>query len=126
MILLTDSARLALDTYEIHQVLEIDVLLHHRLKGLAQHIEARGNFHRFSLFSVDAHVAQRFLHEHDCVLFQYVRWDGEHLHSLQMMSENGENFPPFHIIRLSADFKHPNPKEIRKQFSKRDVIFFMH
>lgn len=101
------KARLALDTYEIHQVLEIDVLLHHRLKGLAQHIEARGNFHRFSLFSVDAHVAQRFLHEHDCVLFQYVRWDGEHLHSLEMMSENGENFPPFHIIRLSADFKHP-------------------
>ena len=42
--------------------------------GLAEHVESRGDFHRFKLYSVDAHLAQRFLNDHECIPFGRVRW----------------------------------------------------
>ena len=41
-------------------LLEIGLRAYQHLRGLAEHIEARGDFHRFKLYSVDAHLAQRF------------------------------------------------------------------
>ena len=52
--------RLSLDKFEMHNVLEIDVLDNRKIRKLAQHIEARGEHYRYSLYSVDAHLAQRF------------------------------------------------------------------
>ena len=52
--------RLSLDEFEMHNVLEIDVLDSRKIRKMSQYIEARGDHHRYSLFSVDAHLAQRF------------------------------------------------------------------
>ena len=66
--------RLSLDQYEVHDVLEIDLADSRKIRQLANHIESRGDFHRYTLYSVDAHLAQRFFVEHNIAPFQYVEW----------------------------------------------------
>ena len=66
--------RLSLDEFEMHNVLEIDVLDSRKIRKISQHIEARGEHHRYSLFSVDAHLAQRFFIEFGISPFQFVEW----------------------------------------------------
>lgn len=68
--------RLSLDQYEMHDVLEVDLADSRRIRQLANHIESRGDFHRYTLYSVDAHLAQRFFVEHNIAPFQYVEWTG--------------------------------------------------
>ncbi len=78
--------RLSLDQYEMHDVLEIEMADNRLIRSLAEHIESRGDYHRYTLYSVDAHLAQRFFVEHQVAPFQYVRWDGVGFSSLE---ENG-------------------------------------
>ena len=68
----TVKKRLSLDEFEMHNVLEIDVLDNRKIRKLAQHIEARGEHYRYSLYSVDAHLAQRFFIEFGISPFQLV------------------------------------------------------
>ena len=56
-------SRLSLDASEVDEVLEIDVHNCWHLKKVATHIESRGQYKHYTLYSVDAHLAQRFLLE---------------------------------------------------------------
>lgn len=76
--------RLSLDQYEMHDVLEIDMTDSRKIRQLANHIESRGDFHRYTLYSVDAHLAQRFFVEHNIAPFQYVQWDGNQFTMLEI------------------------------------------
>ncbi len=75
--------RLSLDQYEMHDVLEVDMTDSRKIRQLANHIESRGNFHRHTLYSVDAHLAQRFFVEHNVAPFQYVQWNGNQFTKLE-------------------------------------------
>ena len=99
------AMRLDLEQEDSADVLEVHVEPFGRLRALAEHIEARGDFHRYTLFSVDAHFAQRFLNEHGCEPFARVRWSPEKTPMLARMDEatTGE-FPPFRVVRLAIDF----------------------
>ena len=100
-------ARLDLETHGQTDVLEVGLRSFRHLRGLAEHIEARGDFHRFKLYSVDAHFAQRFLNEHECVPFGRVRWspdDPGRLTSLPQASNEGI-FPPFHVVKMRFQFQ---------------------
>ena len=68
-------ARLDLEEYEIHEVLEVEVTKSSMLRRVGQHIEHRGNFTQFTLYSLDANLVQRFLHERGAQLFDWVQWD---------------------------------------------------
>ena len=68
--------RLSLDQYEMHEVLEVDMTDSRVIRRLAQHIESRGEFHRHTLYSVDAHLAQRFFVDYNIGPFQQVNWNG--------------------------------------------------
>ena len=71
-------SRLSLDQYEMHDVLEIDMTDSRLMRRLAEHIESRGDFFRYTLYSVDAHLAQRFFIENNISPFNYVHWiDGQ-------------------------------------------------
>ena len=77
------------------------------MRALAEHIEARGDFHRFKLYSVDAHLAQRFLNDHGCMPFERVRWSSSDPSGLQAVNEAssaGDVFLPFHVVRLIVEF----------------------
>jgi DNA polymerase I len=67
-------SRLSLDASEIDEVLEIDVHHSWNLRKVAAHIEARGGHQHYTLYSVDAHLTQRFLVEHKVAPFQRVVW----------------------------------------------------
>ena len=98
-------ARLDLESERGVDVLEIEVGRHSQVRALAEHIEARGDFHRYKLYSVDAHVAQRFLNEHACIPFQRVQWsnaDGR-LEPLTVAASL-DTFPPFHVAKLEMEF----------------------
>ena len=69
-------SRLSLDQYEMHDVLEIEMRNNRSIRSLAEHIESRGDYYRYALYSIDAHLAQRFFVEHNVAPFQYVQWDG--------------------------------------------------
>ena len=111
-------ARLDLETHGQTDVLEVGLRSFRHLRGLAEHIEARGDFHRFKLYSVDAHFAQRFLNEHECVPFGRVRWspyDPGCLTSLPRASNEG-TFPPLHVVKMRFQFqrgKVPPPSMIQ-------------
>jgi DNA polymerase I len=68
------KARLDLEEYEIHKVLEIEVSSGRILKHLGQHIEHKGDFTKFTLYSLDANLVQRFLNESQVSLFERVIW----------------------------------------------------
>ena len=69
-------SRLSLDQYEMHDVLEIEMRNNRSIRSLAEHIESRGDYYRYALYSIDAHLAQRFFVEHNIAPFQYAQWDG--------------------------------------------------
>ena len=96
-------ARLDLEATGQVDVLEIGLRAYQHLRGLAEHIEARGDFHRFKLYSVDAHLAQRFLNEHGCIPFQRVRWSDASpadLEPLESCTTDYSLYPPFHVVRM--------------------------
>lgn len=97
-------AQLTLGHSDVHDVLEVEVLCSRFLRGLAQHIESRGDFHAYSLYSVDAHHAQRFLNEHGCVPFQLVKFQDGHLQPVDDTPETGE-FPGFSVIQLDLQLE---------------------
>lgn len=74
------KARLDLEEYEIHRVLEVEVSSGRMLKPLGQHIEHKGDFTRFTLYSLDANVVQRFLNASQVSLFERVLWKSEPMH----------------------------------------------
>ena len=90
--------RLSLDQYEMHDVLEIDMIDSRKIRQLANHIESRGDFHRYTLYSVDAHLAQRFFVEHNIAPFQYVRWNGNQFTMLEISPDWPE------LTRLTMEF----------------------
>ena len=96
--------RLSLDEFEMHNVLEIDVLDSRKIRKISQHIEARGDHHRYSLFSVDAHLAQRFFIEFGISPFQFVEWDGN---SFSLIDEN-DSWPKMKIIELNFEYHSNN------------------
>ena len=100
-------ARLDLETRGETDVLEVSLRSFQHLRGLAEHIEARGDFHRFKLYSVDAHFAQRFLNEHGCVPFGRVRWSSDEPGRLTSISQasNSGTFPPFHVVKMQVQFE---------------------
>ena len=95
--------RLDLERHDLSMVLEVHVERFHRLRGLAEHIEARGDFHRYTLYSVDAHFVQRFLNEHGCTAFQRVVWNPLLPQNLQAAG-GVQREPPFHVMSLTVDF----------------------
>ena len=99
-------ARLDLEADHSVNVLEIEVGRHPQVRALAEHIEARGDFHRYKLYSVDAHLAQRFLNEQACVPFQRVRWSSDDPGRLEPLTAPAaaDMFPPFHVARLEIEF----------------------
>jgi len=103
---LATQARLDLEAEGRSDVLSIALRSYQHLRALAEHIEARGDFHRFKLYSVDAHLAQRFLNEHGCMPFQRVRWSPSNPNRLEALSETsgGDAYPPFHVVRLTVEF----------------------
>ena len=95
--------RLDLEATGQVDVLEIGLRAYQHLRGLAEHIEARGDFHQFKLYSVDAHLAQRFLNEHGCIPFQRVRWSDASpadLEPLESCTTDYSLYPPFHVVRM--------------------------
>ena len=100
-------ARLDLETRGQTDVLEVSLHSFQHLRGLAEHIEARGDFHRFKLYSVDAHFAQRFLNEHECVPFGRVRWSSDEPGRLTSISQasNSGTFPPLHVVKMQVQFE---------------------
>ena len=111
--------RLSLDEFEMHNVLEIDVLDSRKIRKAAQHIEARGDHHRYSLFSVDAHLAQRFFIEFGISPFQFVEWDGD---SFSLVDEN-DNWPKMKVIELNFEYHSNNGFETLKSYLKKIEIF---
>ena len=102
-------ARLDLEATGQVDVLEIGLRAYQHLRGLAEHIEARGDFHRFKLYSVDAHLAQRFLNEHGCTPFQRVRWSDaspEDLEPLEECTTDNGVYPPFHVVQMRFEHGH--------------------
>ncbi len=101
----TRSMRLDLESDDRVKVLEVFIEPFRHLRALAEHIEARGDFHRYTLFSVDAHLAQRFLNEHQCEPFSRVRWDGHELRTMAATTPvKVDMFPPFRVVQLAIDF----------------------
>ena len=96
--------RLSLDQFEMHNVMEIDVRDNRNIRRLAQHIEARGNHHIFSLYSVDAHLAQRFFVEFQVAPFDFVEWSGE---SFSVLKKN-QPYPNLKVIELVFDYDSKN------------------
>ncbi|MEC8312327.1 MAG: DNA polymerase domain-containing protein [Candidatus Thermoplasmatota archaeon] len=92
--------RLSLDQYEMHDVLEIDMDDCRKIRQLANHIESRGDFHRYTLYSVDAHLAQRFFVEHNVAPFQYVEWDGNQF----IHHEQSEEWPKLTQLTMEFDY----------------------
>ena len=111
--------RLSLDEFEMHNVLEIDVLDSRKIRKAAQHIEARGDHHRYSLFSVDAHLAQRFFIEFGISPFQFVEWDGD---SFSLIDEN-DSWPKMKVIELDFEYHSNNGFDTLKSFLKKIEIF---
>tara|TARA_B100000683_G_scaffold89307_1_gene88161 strand:+ start:10115 stop:12607 length:2493 start_codon:yes stop_codon:yes gene_type:complete len=97
-------ARLDLEATGQSDVLEVGLELFQHVRGLAEHIESRGDFHRFKLYSVDAHLAQRFLNDHGCIPFARVQWSPDEPARLLMCSNTSEHeaYPPFHVVKLSV------------------------
>ena len=97
-------ARLDLEATAQSDVLEIGLQSFQHVRGLAEHIESRGDFHRFKLYSVDAHLAQRFLNDHECIPFGRVRWSPDEPTRLSTCGEpqKSEIYPPFHTVKLSV------------------------
>ncbi|MGA0240359.1 MAG: hypothetical protein ACO3L7_03305, partial [Poseidonia sp.] len=86
-------------------VLEVRIGPFHHLKALAEHIEVRGDFHRYTLYSVDAHLVQRFLNEHGCEPFTKVRWDPNAPIALQPAPKDGsDDGPPFCVLQVGLTF----------------------
>ena len=69
-------SRLSLDASEVDEVLEIDVHNSWNMRKLAAHIESRGDYRHYTLYSVDAHLAQRFQIEFGIAPFRTVEWNG--------------------------------------------------
>ena len=107
--------RLSLDEFEMHNVLEIDVLDSRKIRKIAQHIEARGDHHRYSLFSVDAHLAQRFFIEFGISPFQFVEWDGD---SFSSLNEN-DKWPKMKVIELNFEYNSNNGFDTIKSYLKK-------
>lgn len=97
-------ARLDLEAGGQSDVLEVGLQSFQHVRGLAEHIEARGDFHRFKLYSVDAHLAQRFLNDYECTPFGRVRWSADESACLSMCSNTSESevYPPFHVVKMSV------------------------
>ena len=58
-----ERAKLSLYSDDIAEVLCIEIKMNNNLLALAKHIEERGQFIHFQIYSVDAHLSQRFLLE---------------------------------------------------------------
>ncbi|MGB2451428.1 MAG: DNA polymerase domain-containing protein [Candidatus Poseidoniaceae archaeon] len=111
--------RLSLDEFEMHNVLEIDVLDSRKIRKISQHIEARGDHHRYSLFSVDAHLAQRFFIEFGISPFRFVEWDGD---SFSLLNEN-DIWPKMKVIELNFEYHSNNGFDTLKSYLTRIEIF---
>lgn len=97
--------RLNLEREDAEEVLEIQLEPFSHLKALAEHIEVRGDYHRYTLYSVDAHLVQRFLNEHGCEPFTRVRWSPDQPIMLRSLAGPVEGAgPPFCIAQLSISF----------------------
>ena len=97
-------ARLDLESSGQSDILEVGLESFQQLRALAEHIESRGDFHRFKLYSVDAHLAQRFLNDHECIPFARVQWSPDEPARLLMCPNTSEReaYPPFHVVKLSV------------------------
>ena len=100
----TAKKRLSLDEFEMHNVLEIDVNDNRNIRRLAQHIEARGSHHKYSLYSVDAHLAQRFFVEYRIAPFQFVEWDGGSFSLLEI----NNHWPELKTVELEFSYDSEN------------------
>ncbi|MBT3452505.1 MAG: hypothetical protein HN444_04025, partial [Euryarchaeota archaeon] len=98
-------SRLSLDASEVDEVLEIDVHNSWNLRKAATHIESRGQYQHFTLYSVDAHLAQRFLVEHRVAPFQKVVWvDGVFNHE----GRNDDMNPTLDILHMAFVYSTAN------------------
>ncbi len=97
--------RLDLEHQDAEEVLEIQLEPFSHLKGLAEHIEARGDYHRYTLYSVDAHLVQRFLNEHNCEPFTKVKWSPDApIQLTPLTAVNEDDGPRFCVAQMSITF----------------------
>ena len=96
--------RLSLDEYEMHDVLEINVLNSRNMRKLAEHIESKGGYNNFDLYSVDAHLAQRFFIEYNIAPFDFVKWNNGFFSKLK----NETEWPDMKSIDLRFEYSSDN------------------
>ncbi len=96
--------RLSLDEYEMHDVLEINVLDSRNLRKLAEHIESKGSYSKYDLYSIDAHLAQRFFIEYNIAPFDFIEWNGNYFSKLQ--TEN--TWPNLRVVELDFEYLSDN------------------
>ena len=113
------NKRLSLDEFEMYRVLEIDVQNSFNMRRLANHIEAKGDHYRYSLYSVDAHLAQRFFIEFGISPFQFVKWDGT---SFSVIDEN-ISWPKMKIIELDFSYYSSNGFDTINSYLRQIDIF---
>ncbi len=92
-------SRLSLDVSEVDEVLEIDVHNSWSVRKLAAHIEARGRYDHYTLYSVDAHLAQRFLVEFNVTPFQQVHWNGSSFDATACLEP-----PKLVVVHMAVDY----------------------
>ena len=100
----THRSRLSLDASEVDDVLEIDVHNSWNMRKLAAHIETRGQYRHHTLYSVDAHLAQRFLVEYGIAPFQRVEWDGATFQALP----RSWYLPELSVVHMSVTYRTTN------------------
>ena len=98
------QARLHLEQNDVQRVLVVVLGGYGHLRPLAEHIESRGDYHRFTLHSVDAHLTQRFLTDIGCAPFSRVLWDGVMLRPVHPAPITTE-FPPFHVVEFRCEYR---------------------
>lgn len=91
--------RLSLDASEVDEVLEIDLHNSWSMRQLAAHIESRGEYRYYTLYSVDAHLAQRFQVEYAITPFQSVEWNGSAFHPAPTFVE-----PKLAIVHMAVHY----------------------
>ena len=102
--LLTTQARLSLEAEGHVDVLAITLRSYQHMRAISEHIEQE-EIYWFKLYSVDAHLAQRFLNDHGCMPFQRVRWSSSTQPGFNRSTihRRGDMFPPFHVVRSSLN-----------------------
>ena len=91
-------ARLGLEDEAWHEVLALEISDLSKIRQLAEHIDKRGDWHHHRLYSIDSHLAQRFLLDLKTAPFKRV--DSQ----LNPVEENDMVLPELNVIWFDLEF----------------------